>query len=101
MLEGADGGASAGATSRVTSTGGTAYEGASANGIVVMFPVDLATPFASVTYAAPGGTVAQLVTGLTPGAGYTVAQSGATLTVTPGGTAKADEGGVLVIGALP
>ena len=101
VLEGADGGASAGATSRVTSTGGTAYEGASANGIVVMFPVDLATPFASVTYAAPGGTVAQLVTGLTPGAGYTVAQSGATLTVTPGGTAKADEGGVLVIGALP
>ena len=101
VLEGADGGAAAKATALVTSTGGTAYEGVAVNGIVVMFPVDLATPFASVTYAAPGGTVAQLVTGLTPGAAYTVAQNGASVTVTPGGPTKADAGGVVVIGALP
>ena len=71
------------------------------NGILVMFPVDLATPFASVTYTAPGGVNAQLVTGLTPGASYAVAHNGATVTVTPGGGMKADAGGVLVIGALP
>jgi len=101
VLEGADGGASVSPASAIASTGGTAYEGAAVNGIVVMFQVDIATPFASVQYTAPGGTVAQLVTGLTPGAGYTVAQNGASVTVTPGGASKADSGGVLVIGALP
>jgi len=101
VLKGADGSASADATALVTSTGGTAYEGAAANGIVVMFPVDIATPFASLTYTAPAGTVAQLVTGLTPGADYTVAQNGDVVTVTPGAGTKADSGGVLVVGALP
>ena len=101
VLEGADGGASAGATSLVTSTSGTPYEGAAAGGVVLMFPVDLATPFASVSFAVPGGTVAKLVTGLAPGADYTVAESGGTVTVTPGGPTKADAGGVLVIGTLP
>ncbi|HSO36209.1 MAG TPA: hypothetical protein VLT33_26965 [Labilithrix sp.] len=101
VIKGADGAASADATALVTSTGGTPYEGAAANGVVVLFPVDIATPFASVTYTVPGGTVAQLVTGLMPGAGYTVAQNGATVTVTPGGGKNADSGGVLVIGALP
>ena len=66
-----------------------------------MFPVDLATPFASVSFAAPAGAVAKLVTGLAPGGDYTVADSGGTVTVTPGGPARADAGGVLVIGALP
>ena len=101
VIKGADGGASADATSLVTSTGGTAFEGAAANGVLVLFPVDLATPFATVTYAVPGGTVAQLVTGLTPGAGYTVAQNGANVTITPGGSKNADSGGVIVIGTLP
>ena len=101
VLKGADGSASADATALVASTGGTPYEGAAANGIVVMFPVDIATPFASLTYTAPAGTVAHLVTGLTPGADYKVAQNGDVVTVTPGAGTKADSGGVLVIGALP
>ena len=101
VLQAADGGVAADATSRVTSSAGTAYEGAAVNGVVVMFPVSITPPFASVTYTVPGGTVAQLVTGLTPGAGYAVAQNGATVTVTPGGGTNADSGGVLVIGALP
>ena len=41
------------------------------------------------------------MTGLTPGGDYTVADSGGTVTVTPGGATKADPGGVVVIGALP
>jgi hypothetical protein len=69
-----------------------------------MFPVDIGR-FASLTYAAPGSTKAQLVTGLTPGAAYkvTTQKSGDTLvtTVTPGGDQKADTGGVLLIGKLP
>ncbi len=100
VLKGADGG-TADATSVVTSTGGTAYEGASVNGVVVMFPVDIATPFASVSYTAPPGTVAHLVTGLKPDEGYSVTQTGDAITVTPGGDKKANSGGVLVIGALP
>ena len=100
VIKAADAGGTADATAVVTSTGGTAYEGASAGGIVVMFPVDIATPFASVTYDAPAGTTAQLVTGLTPDAAYDVKQNGQTVTITPGGAQKADSGGVLVIGSL-
>jgi hypothetical protein len=101
VLKGADGGASPDAASVVTSSGGTPYEGVAVNGVVVMFPVDIATPFASLTYTAPAGTTAHLVTGLAPGQSYTVAQNGGTVTVTPGGDKKADAGGVLVVGALP
>ncbi len=100
VIKGADGGASADATTLVTSTGGTPFEGAAANGVVVLFPVDIAVPFATLTYAVPDGTVAQLVTGLAPGAGYTVAQNGATVTITPGGTKTADTGGLLLLGSL-
>ncbi|MBS2012645.1 MAG: hypothetical protein JST00_07160 [Deltaproteobacteria bacterium] len=100
VVKAADAGGSADATAVVTSTGGTPYEGASAGGVVVMFPVDIGGAFASLTYDAPGAT-AHLVTGLEPGAGYDVKQSGPTVTITPGGSQKADSGGVLVIGALP
>ncbi len=101
VIKGADGGAAADATSVVTSSGGTAYEGAAVNGVVVLFPVDIKAPFTTLTYPVPGGTAAQLVTGLVPGSGYTVADSGGSVTITPGGDKKADPGGVLVIGTLP
>jgi len=101
VIEGADGSASAGATSLITSTDGTAYEGAAASGVVVMFPVDISKELTSVTYKVPSGTVAQLVTGLKPGTSYAVTESGGTVTVKPGTGTKADTGGVLVIGDLP
>jgi hypothetical protein len=101
VLQAGDGGASAEAAALVSSTGGTPFEGAAVHGVLVLFPVDIATPFASVAYAPPSGTTAQLVTGLAPGAGYNVAMQGATITITPGGSTKADSGGVLVIGTLP
>jgi hypothetical protein len=70
----------------------------------VMFPVDIGN-VTSVTYSVPASTKAQLVTGLTPGAGYkvTTEKKGAemVMTVAPGGAEKADSGGVLVIGKLP
>jgi len=64
-----------------------------------MFPVDIGKPFESLTVAGAFGGV--LVTGLEPNAGYDVAQGNGAVTIKPGGGAKADSGGVLVIGALP
>ncbi len=100
VIQGADGGATADAATLVQSTGGTPYEGALVHGVLMMFPVDIGKA-TSVSYNAPGGTVAQLVTGLEPNAGYTVAQNGASVTITPGGGQNADSGGVLLIGTLP
>jgi hypothetical protein len=104
VIQGADGKDRADNSTLVSSTSGTPYQGASFNDTVVMFPVDIG-PFASVSYAVPASTKAQLVTGLTPGAGYkvTTQKTGDTLamTVAKGGDQKADGGGVLLIGKLP
>ena len=104
VIQGADGKDHADNATLVSSTAGTPYQGASFNDTVVMFPVDIGK-LATVTYAVPGSTKAQLVTGLTPGAGYKVStqKAGDTVvtTVTAGGDVKADTGGVLVIGKLP
>ena len=101
VIKGTDAGGAPAATSVINSTGGTAYEGAAVDGVALMFPVDIAAKFESVTYTAPGGVNAHLVTGLAPDTGYKVEQNGGTVTVTPGGDKKTDSGGVLVIGTLP
>jgi hypothetical protein len=105
VLQGADGNVTADNATLVTSSGGTAFQGASFNDTVVMFPVDIPVSFTSLTYSAPASTKAHLVTGLTPNAGYkvTTQPSGGTvnITVASGGDQKADAGGVLVIGKLP
>ena len=63
------------------------------------FRHDITTAFSSVTFSVPAGTTQTYVTGLTPGASYSVAMSnnnGAIqYTVTPGGASVADAGGVL------
>ncbi len=104
VIQGADGKDHADNATLVSSTAGTPYQGAAFNDTVVMFPVDIGK-LASVTYSVPASTKAQLVTGLTPGAGYKVStqKTGDAIvtTVTAGGDAKADTGGVLVIGKLP
>jgi hypothetical protein len=104
VLEGADATSSPAAVKLVQSSAGTAFTGAVVGASAVIFPTDLAAPFTRVTYALPGGTIGQLVTGLTPGAGYEVIQKaagpGVEVTITPGGALHADAGGVLAIGAL-
>jgi len=104
VIQGADGKDRADSASLVTSSAGTLYQGASFNDTAVLFPVDIGK-FASVTYTAPGSTKAHLVTGLTPGAGYTstLQKTGDVMvvTITTGGDQKADSGGVLVLGKLP
>jgi hypothetical protein len=100
LLQGADGGSTADSPTIVSSTGATAFEGAAVNNVVVLFPVVLG-PLDSLAYAAPGGTQAHVITGLTPGGAYTVVVAGSNVTVTPNGDKTADSGGVLVIGQLP
>lgn len=105
VLQGADAGANPDTVELVESSGGTAFAGAVVKGVAVMFPVGLGGSFSGLTYSAPSGTKAHLVTGLTPDAGYDaeVQNSGGSVTVNikPGSQYKADSGGVLVLGTLP
>lgn len=95
VLQGADGGASVPLSQLVTSTSGTPFQGAAVGAVVAMFPVNLATPFSSVSYTVPAGMTTHYITGLTPNATYTAGVSGGQMRVTPGGTLYADSGGVL------
>jgi hypothetical protein len=98
VLQGADAGAAALATQAIASSGGTAYAGALVGTTAVLFPETLGDAPQSVTYSAPGASM-HYITGLTPGAGYSVNVSGDDVSVTAGGDQMSDSGGVLVIGA--
>jgi hypothetical protein len=100
VLQGADRGASADAVARVRSSSGTAYDGAVTGGDAVIFRRDLGGGFGGVTIElSADGLRRVLVTGLEAGGSYSVGRETAggrlRLTVTAGGDAKADEGGVL------
>jgi hypothetical protein len=99
VLQGANSGASKAPVSLLASSAGTLFDGALVGGNAVMFRQDIVAPFAGVTFSVPTGTSHVYVTGLTPGAGYSVAivPAGSTeqITVTAGGALVADAGGVL------
>ncbi len=101
VLQGADAGASAD-PAMVLRSEEAAFEGAAVRGTAVLFPVDLGPAPAQFSYVAPAGVTRHLVTGLTPGAGYTVqtapASGGVRVSVQAGGSQRADSGGVLLIG---
>jgi hypothetical protein len=99
VLQGADGGATLDPVEFVRSTDG-AFEGVVVNGHVVLFRTDLSSGVDSVIYEVPMAAVRHLVTGLEPGASYTVVvEPGSAdtirVTVTPGGPETAGEGGEL------
>lgn len=105
VLEGADSGATASPAALIESSGGVPFAGALVAGTAVLFPVDLNTPFTTLTYQVPANTTAHLITGLVPGAGYgvTIQDNGVllTVTITPNGSdATADSGGVLAVGGI-
>ncbi len=97
VLQGADANKSAEVASLIKSSSGTPFDGAALVGkkTVVMFKRDTTTPFVSTTFTVPATTTTYYVTGLTPFAGYTIAQSGQVVTITPGGPTGADKAGVL------
>jgi hypothetical protein len=105
IYQGADPGAQAAEAALIRSASGDPFEGAAVGGVAVIFPVDSGRSFAGTRYTAPTGTSGQIITGLTPGAGYTVTvnagAAGVDVSVTPGGTIMADSGGVVAILAGP
>jgi hypothetical protein len=100
VVQGADGGAQPDPAQRVASRAGAAYDGAVVAGTAVLFPVNLGQGGAT-TIDLPAGVRRILVTGLAPGAGYTIGlqstETTATLTLTDGGPSTADEGGTLEV----
>ena len=95
------------AVTPVQSSAGTPFAGAAVGTLAAVFPVDLATRFAGVTYAVPAGVTGQLVGGLSRNEPYDVrfrtVGSAVEVTVTPaaaGGSHRADDGGVLALGTL-
>ena len=103
VLQGADAVATADPVSLVQSGAGTPFQGVLVAGSLALFPVDLATPFAGVSYSVPACTLAHRVTGLGAGAGYTITRTPAgpdvQVSIAAGGPTKADEGGVLAFGS--
>jgi hypothetical protein len=101
VLQGADAGAGADGATALKSEDG-AFEGAVVRGTAVLFPVNTGAAPTQLAYVAPAGVTRHLITGLTPGAAYTAQTTpvagGVRVTVQPGGSQRADSGGVLVIG---
>lgn len=101
VLQGADAGASADPAAVIRSEDAM-FEGAVAHGAAVLFPVALGAPMTQMAYVVPADVTRHLITGLTPGAGYTAQTApvagGIRVTVQSGGAQAADSGGVLLIG---
>jgi hypothetical protein len=101
VLQGESGAGIKQAVALVQSSAGTPFDGAQVGTTAVLFRHDLAASFTGVTFTVPASTTAVYVTGLTPGAAYTVARSsiagGVQYTVAPGPGSAADAGGVLVL----
>ncbi len=104
VLQGADRGAPRDAVRRVRRSAGTVYDGAVAGGQAVLFRRNVRAAFNGAVVEVPADGLRRiLVTGLEPGREYAVSKKtgggNLRLTVSPGRGAKADEGGVLVVGA--
>ena len=97
VLQGADAGVSMAAATYLQSTAGTAFDGAQFASVAVYFPQSSTTVFAGTTVPAPAGVHTVLVTGLTPGAGYSVTFAQNTIAIAAGGVSMADAAGVLAI----
>jgi hypothetical protein len=99
VVQGADNLTALLAATRVQSTAGTGFDGAVIDRAVVLFPANLNVAFVGTTYTVAASVSKHYVTGLTPGAGYTIIAdsdgTAAQLVVTSGGPLKADAAGVL------
>ncbi len=102
VLEGADHGVNATPVSSISSTGGTAFDGAQVGTSVLLFIHNSAqtATFANTVFSESNTVKSNYVAGLKPGAGYkftkTVIGSTIRVTISSGGTTLADAAGVLV-----
>jgi len=102
VVQGTDSNAKADTATLVHSTSGVAFDGAYVGKTSVVFPVTVPVAVSGTVYSVPSTVTRHLITGLTPGAKYTVttATSGTQtkVTVKAGGSLTADIGGVIGIG---
>jgi len=99
VIQGADPGAAPAPVTLLQSVSGVSFSGVLVRDTAIFFPENLDTPFTGFTYVVPFSTTAHLITGLAPNLGYRVnaQQVGKDLSVTisPGGDAVTDRGGLL------
>jgi hypothetical protein len=100
VLQGADAGKAADATTNLQSTSGNAFAGVAVRGVAVLFSVDvLSNNFTSVGYTAPAGVTNHYLAGLLPNMSYAATvQTNAgqmQVTVAPGSGVTADNAGLL------
>ena len=100
VLQGADAGKAADATTNLQSTSGDAFAGVSVRGVAVLFPVNvLSNNFTGVSYTAPAGVTNHYLAGLLPNMSYAATvQTNAgqiKVTVAPGSGVTADNAGLL------
>ncbi len=99
VLQGADAGTAADPITLFESGPGTPFVGAMVAGTAVLFPVEVGVDVGELTYGAPAGTILHLVTGLVPGGGYDIETQAAggdvTVSIRPGSTLIANDGGLL------
>ena len=104
VLQGADPGVARTASQAFRDATGAAFDGVVLGRVAVLFPIHMGTVPAGFSWTVPATVQGNLVTGLTPGAGYDVhtasGASGVTLTLAAGTTYHADAGGVLAFGPL-
>ncbi|MEA2598747.1 MAG: hypothetical protein QOF01_5216, partial [Thermomicrobiales bacterium] len=101
VLQGVDAGAAADAAVLFESDDG-AFAGAVVGTTAVLFPVEVGADVGELTYEVPADTTAHLITGLAPGGRYdaTIESDGGVVrvSVAPGTSVLADDGGVLAVG---
>jgi hypothetical protein len=104
VIQGADGNVAADPVTLLQSSSGNAFDGVILNHQAILFPNLWGAPFSSTIYTVPVNVTSQMITGLTPLAGYTAvlvnASNGVQVTITPGGPLQADAGGVLILGPV-
>ncbi len=101
IYQGADAGASPAPAALIRSEGGSPYEGAAVQGTAVLFPVVHGQGFSGLSYTVPAGTLNHVITGLTPGASYSISTAatagGIAVQIGQGGDRTADAAGVLAV----
>lgn len=104
VIQGADGSVSKDPVLLIQSSSGTEFEGAVVKNTALMFIKVWNAAFSLTSYSIPVSVTTQIVSGLTPDAGYDVklVSNGIDfdVTITPGDDLVADEGGVLCIDNL-
>lgn len=103
VLQGADAGAQMIPASLSQNSSGTAFDGATFGSMAVFFPHMANASITTTTFNVPSATTCFVVTGLTPGASYSLVvqttASGKTVMLSPGGSGSvADSAGLLKVG---